>query len=197
MRCLFVGLVLAFGLSACAASNQASKNGQGAPDAATRTAADYAPYAIGQSRSYRMNMMGQISEKTVTVQKMEAGYFVDDLGGRFQHTRNGLRDAQRYLIPTPLEIGAKWTSVVSANAVERFEVVSLGEPCEVPAGRFPDCVVVLAEIRRDADVSMQTRFTWARGLGLVRVQVEAKVKDKPIEQSDMTLIRFTEPKPKV
>lgn len=175
-------LTFSLALSACASTKVAQ--------APSRTARDYAPYAKGASWTYRADFLGQKSERTVNITGKEGGYWVDDAGGRFQLTATGLRDDRRYLIEQPIKAGHSWKAVLSVSAVEHYEIVSVGMACSVPAGRFSDCLVVEARLRRSDKLSLLSRFTWARGVGLVQVGTELLEGDKRKPQTKIELLRY-------
>jgi hypothetical protein len=154
-------------------------------------AADYAPLAIGKSMTYQVSYPGQKGEMTVVITGEKDGYFLDDREGAFRHTSEGLRDKQRYLIRHPLNAGETWKTVVSASAVEHNKIISAGERCECLAGTFPDCLVVESTIRRDAKVSLIVRWTWAKGLGLVKLETEAEIAGQGrVPQVKQSLVRY-------
>jgi len=127
---------------------------------------------------------------TVTITGREAGWFLDDRGGRLRVTSGGLRDPRRYLVRRPLEVGTAWTSVLSASAVEHYRIRSVGAPCEVRAGSFPDCLVVESRLRRDDRMQLTAEWTWIRGVGLGRVTTTALVDGRPVPQTRQDLVHF-------
>lgn len=169
------GLVLvalvaaALGPSACATPPHATG---GEP-----SAADYAPLGVGHAWTYSVVYPGQKGEMTVKIVGQKNGYFVDDRDppSNLRITPEGLRDPQRYLIRNPLQAGSTWKAVVSASAVEHYKVVSVGEVCSTLAGRFDDCLVVESYLRGDKATTLHVRWTWARGIGLVKLETEAEV----------------------
>jgi hypothetical protein len=163
------------------------------PDRGEPTALDYAPLAVGASWTYALNFQGQTGERTVSIVAEKDGYFVDSEKGELRHTREGLRDRSRYLVRHPLRAGESWKAVLSASAVERYRIVSVSEPCESLAGRFDDCLVVEATVRRDAEVSLQSRFVWARGVGLVKIETAVELAGKGlVPQTSQSLVRYTQ-----
>jgi hypothetical protein len=176
--------VLALFFCACAGAQKVD-----APPPADARA--YAPLAIGSSWTYSVSYPGQKGEMTVTITGEKDGYLVDDREGAFRHTEDGLRDKQRYLIRHPLNAGASWKTVVSASAVEHNTIVSAGERCECVAGAFPDCLVVESSIRRDKNVTLIVRWTWARDVGLVKLETEAEIAGQGrVPQVKQSLIRY-------
>lgn len=162
------GLVLAFSLSACATTGRVYT--------ADRTAAEYVPLKIGQRWTYEMTYPGQIGEMTVALVGEKDGYILDDHKGAWRVTPDGLRDRDRFLIRQPLLAGNEWKSIISPSAVEHAKIESVGQPCAAVAGAFQDCLVVHGWIRRDKDMTLHIRWTWAKGIGLIKVETEAEVK---------------------
>lgn len=155
------------------------------------TAADYAPLSVGAKWTYKMNFQGQKGEQVVEIlERTEDGYFRDSQQGELRHTDEGLRDRARYLIRNPIAPGSTWKAIVSASAVERYRVDSVGERCEADAGSFDDCLVVTSQIRRDDDVTLHARFTWAKDVGLVKMETEAEIKGKRVTQTKRSLLRY-------
>lgn len=183
MNARALGLVL-IGLvgGACATS--------GTPTAPPAVAEDYAPLRVGASWTYSMWFQGQTGERTVTVTGQKDGYFIDTERARLKHTPEGLRDPARFLIRNPVEAGQAWKAIVSASAVERYTILSVGEPCTSEAGAFLDCLVVEASLRQNTDVVLRNRFTWARDVGLVKIETEAEIKGKREPQTRQSLIHY-------
>jgi hypothetical protein len=173
-------------LGACASTPTAGS------DASGPRAADYAPLEVGASWTYKMNFQGQQGEQTVEVlSKTDDGYFRDNQQGELRHVNDGLRDRARYLIQEPLAPGQTWKAIVSASAVERYRIDSVGERCSAAAGSFDDCLVVTSEIRRDENVTLHARFTWAKGVGLVKMETEAEIQGKRTPQTKRSLLRYS------
>lgn len=153
------------------------------------SARDYAPVHVGDAKTYAVRFQGQTGRRTVRVTGQDGAYFVDDAGGALRHTPEGLRDRQRYLIRHPLEAGRTWKAILSASAVERYRIVSVGASCEAHAGRFEDCLVVEASLRRDESLTLFSRFTWARGVGLVKVSTEVEIAGQGrVPQTEQSLV---------
>src|SRR5262249_49775144 len=124
---------------------------------------------------------GQKGQMVVNVVGEKDGYFIQQVDKQqvsLRHTNEGLRDPQRFLIMNPLKAGTAWKSVVSASAVEHYKIVSVGEKCDCPAGQFDDCLVVESSLRRDATMSLLIRWTWAKDVGLVKMESEAELEGK-------------------
>jgi hypothetical protein len=154
------------------------------------TSRDYAPLVAGASYTYDVQYPGQKGSMTVKVIGEKDGYFVDDHNGKFKHTQEGLRDEQRYLIKNPLKAGSSWKAVVSASAVEHSQILSVGEKCSSPAGQFDDCLVVESTVRRDASVSLTIQWTWAKNVGLVKLEMIAEIDGKRVPQVQQALTRY-------
>jgi hypothetical protein len=60
-------------------------------------------------------------------------------------------------------------SVASVSSVERFELIDAGRSVKVEAGAFDGCVVVRGKNRIDASKEFVTEWTYAPGVGLVRI----------------------------
>ncbi len=152
-----------------------SSNGKWAD---TVSAADYAPLHVGASWTYEVQYPGQTGEMTVELVGQKDGYVFDNKNGAMRHTPQGLRDRDRYLIRHPLKVGHKWESVVGPSAVEHLEITKVGESCDSAAGRFDDCVEVTGWIRRDKNMTLHIRWTWAKAVGLVGLVTEAELVGK-------------------
>ena len=177
-------------LSACASSTTKPETPavEGPPIAA------YVPLDVGHAWTYAMNFLGKTGERTVTIMSKDAeGFYVDDAQGALRVDDEGLRDRQRYLLRAPVVAGNQWKAVVSASAVERYKIESVGEPCETKAGRFEDCVVVSSKLRRDETMTLHARFTWAKGIGLVKIETESETGTSGrVKQTEQSLLRYTQ-----
>lgn len=152
--------------------------------------AAYAALGVGRVREYEVRYPGQQGRLEVETLKEDEGWFVDDRGGRLRLSADGLRDEDRYLIRRPLQPGTQWSSVLSASAVEHYEIISVGRPCAVPAGRFDDCLVVQARLRRDASMELEAEWLWIRDVGLARIQTVARVDGRRIPQTVQELVGY-------
>jgi hypothetical protein len=70
-----------------------------------------------------------------------------------------------------------------------------GVTCEAPAGVFQDCVQVEGRNRVDQDTTLINTFTFAPGVGLVRIQVEAERAGRRIPQTWLELTSYQVKKP--
>jgi hypothetical protein len=141
----------------------------GAPKPKTDIRSLY-PLAVGNQWTYKGTLLGQAQESRVTIVKNEGPVFIDDRGGRLMFDREGLRDAKRYLLKAPATTGTSWMSVTSLTSTERFEIVDDTRRAVVPAGTFEKCVFVRALNKIDARKDMVTEWTYAPGVGIVRIE---------------------------
>lgn len=189
--------VLALAVIGCAheaaAPNQATSSQGKAPAARLPESARYFPLAVGDRWTYQATYLGERSTRQVELVAFRDGSYVDRDGRALRVDSEGLRDQVRYLLKDPLSVDATWTSVVAPGAAENYRVLSVHAPCEVPAGRFPDCVVV--ESRATADPSnparvLVNRITFAAGVGIVRVQTALSEGQRSIPTAELLLTSF-------
>jgi len=95
------GLVLL--LCACKSGPQPADGASG--EDATR----YYPLAVGNSWTYAFR--GSDKQETIRIIGRDGPWFIDDHRGRLRYEKDGVRDADRYLLRTPLAVGAKWSAV--------------------------------------------------------------------------------------
>jgi hypothetical protein len=164
-RMQWLSLLLVLG---CAHREAVRSTGEGGSPEAAR----YYPLAVGREWTYQARFLGERRVLTVRILKQEGGYFVDSQGGMLKVDSAGVRDRQRYLLQTPLDVGRTWVNVLSANSAEHYRIESVGSPCEAPAGRFEDCAVVESStLLPKAEGSLLNRLTFGAGVGLVRSEV--------------------------
>jgi hypothetical protein len=166
-----VGALVAGG-SGCAGRQRMEEAEASRP--ATEALGAYYPLAVGNRWTYRVN--GR-PDKTVAVEVLreEDGFFQDSQGGQLSVDAYGIRDRKRYLLRAPLSEGSGWTNVVSVSSTERYRILHVGVPCQVPAGSFSNCVHVEGRNRVDANTTLVNGFTFAEGVGLVRIEVSAEM----------------------
>ena len=85
-------------LFACKAGPQASP-AAGSGEDATR----YYPLAVGNSWTY--SFRGSDRRETIQIVGRDGPWFIDDHRGRLRYEPDGVRDADRYLLRTPLSAG--------------------------------------------------------------------------------------------
>jgi hypothetical protein len=189
--------VLALAVVGCAheaaAPTQATSSRGKAPAAGLPESARYFPLAVGDRWTYQATYLGERSTRQVELVAFRDGSYVDRDGRALRVDSEGLRDQVRYLLRDPLTVDATWTSVVAPGAAENYRVLSVHAPCEAPAGRFPDCVVV--ESRATADPSnparvLVNRITFAAGVGIVRVQTALSEGQRSIPTAELLLTSF-------
>lgn len=130
----------------------------------------YYPLAVGNSWTYETTFGKRVERNTVTIVGKENGYFRDDNRGLFAFDAEGLRDPSRYLIRRPLRRGATWKSIVDVGKSNRFEIVDTAASVTVPAGTFHDVLVVRGLDDSVAGGEMEYVFSYAPGVGLVRME---------------------------
>ena len=175
-RTSLVSLALASALVACARAPAAPTTAATAA-AAPGTPADYFPLAVGNAWTYLDRSSpgaAPVRRSVRVVQRDREGYFVDDQHGALRADPDCLHDRTRRLLCQPLRPGHAWISVVSAAAVERYEIAGVGETVAVPAGTFQGCVRVRSQLR-SGGVEQVAELTYARGVGLVRLETFAVV----------------------
>lgn len=180
-------LTLSMSLWACATTT-AHK----AEDQAKLSAVDYWPLQVGNRWTYRVTHAGASQENTVEiVQQDPDGFFVDNQGARLKHHPAGIFDGDRFLLRDPLELGAKWMAVPSANALERFEITSVGFELSVPAGKFKNCVQVQAQNKISEKERFVGEWTYAPGVGLIAFNSRREISgQQPQIQTRMQLLKF-------
>ena len=147
------------------------------------TPADYFPLAVGNEWTYQ-DLSPQLSpktagapERTVRILSRDSqGYFLDNEKGALRADPDCLHDRLRRLLCRPFEPGRTWTSVVSINSTERYEIAAVGERVETAAGSFRGCIRVRAHNRAGPETDQILEITYAPGVGPVRIETLAVVK---------------------
>ena len=149
--------------------------------------ARYSPLAVGNSWTYAI--AGTDKRETIAIVGQDGAWFLDDHRGRLRYESDGVRDADRYLLRTPLTAGAKWSAVENL-VVQRFEVISLDTSLVTQAGTFTHCVVVRNE-QPLAKGKFVTEWTWAPGVGLAQIVTSTlDPQGKQQEQTKLQLVAF-------
>ncbi len=162
-----------------------------APDkpAAPTEAKAYYPLAVGNSWTYELRGFGQTRRETVLIVGNDGPWFLDDHQGRLRYESDGVRDADRYLLRTPLAAGAKWSAVENL-VVQRFEVISLEASLVTQAGTFTRCAVVRNE-QPLAKGKFVTEWTWAPGVGLAQIVTSTlDAQGKQQQQTKLLLVAY-------
>ena len=154
------------------------------------TAGGYYPLTVGNKWTYQVNYLGEQRTDTVVIEREDNGFFVDSHQSRLAVDAYGVRDDKRYLIREPVTAGTTWTNVVSVEAAEHYKIVSARASCEVPAGHFPDCVVVESRVRAPRDATLVNELTFAHGVGLVRVATVLEQGGRRLPQTKIELAAY-------
>ncbi|MFY0575630.1 hypothetical protein ACN28S_15815 [Cystobacter fuscus] len=185
-----LGAAWVLGAGACAGRQPVADSASESASRATESLSAYYPLAVGNRWTYRVN--GR-EDKPVTVEvlKEEDGYFHDSQGGQLTVDAFGVRDRKRYLLRGPLTEGSQWTNVVSVASTERYRILQADVPCETRAGSFPTCVRVEASNRVDANTTLINALTFARGVGLVRMELFVqKSNGERMPQTSLELVSY-------
>lgn len=159
-------------------------------------ATEYYPLAVGNTWQYHVNALGQELDQTVKIVSEQDGLFKDSTGAQLSYDAWGVRDQRRYLLRDPVSVGERWTNVISVSTVEHYTIVEAGQSCEVPAGRFENCVKVESRNRVNKKATLVNELTFARGVGLVRVKTVAQTDDgQQIPQTTLELTKYELAKP--
>ena len=148
------------------------------------------PSHIDNRWTYEVGLLGEETTQEVRIVGQEGDVFLDDKGGRLTVDAHGVRDDKRYLLRGPIEVGTSWTNVVSVSSIERYRILDAGFTCNVPAGKFDDCVRVEGRNRVDANTTLINELTFAPGVGLVRIETAAEVKGQRIPQAKLELTSY-------
>jgi hypothetical protein len=107
----------------------------------------------------------------------------------------GIRDAKRYILRTPLEVGTRWNNVVSVSSYEQYSIVEAGQDCEAPVGQFHQCVVVQGRNKIEGEKYLVLTLTFAPKVGIIRVATELEAEGKRIPQTrlDLTHVELKAP----
>jgi hypothetical protein len=175
-------LVVAVLLCACKSGPPPAASPQG--EDATR----YYPLAVGNSWTYAVR--GSDKRETIQIVGRDGAWFLDDHRGRLRYESDGVRDADRYLLRTPLAAGAKW-SAVDNLVVQRFEVTSMDGSAVTQAGTFTRCAVVRNEQPLPKGGKFVTEWTYAPRVGMVEL-VTSTMDDhgKQTEQTRLQLVAY-------
>ena len=155
--------------------------------------ARYFPLAVGNHWTYEATYLGEHSTRQVEVVEFRDGNYVDRDGRAIRVDREGVRDQVRYLLHEPLSVGATWTSVVAPGSAEHYKILSVRTPCEVPAGKFPDCIEVESRTLVDPKTPARllvNRVTFAAGVGIVRVRTALEEGTKSAPTAALLLTSF-------
>ena len=165
------------------------------PEKPQLTAADFYPLALGNTWSYEVKLLGETRQiEVTTLRKNGEGFVEDSTGAQFMADNYGVRDQKRYLLRNPIVTATKWTNVVSGSSVENYEITGAGQPCEAPAGKWNDCVVVESRNRVEEGTVLVNEMTFAPGVGIVTLSTVLESNGKRIPQSTLSLLKFAPPR---
>lgn len=171
-------------LAACrSAPAPAPEGAQQGPDARI-----YYPLAVGNSWTYAVS--GSPEKATIEIVGRDGEWFLDDHRGRLRYDAEGVRDADRYLLRSPVKIGNRWRSVENL-VVQHFEVISDDNSVVTQAGTFNHCVVVRNHTPVAKDVTFVTEWTFAPKVGIAQIvtsTLDATGNTK--EQTRLSLVAF-------
>jgi hypothetical protein len=188
--------VLTAGLLGCAHPAPTPQETTAAPASATGQlpeSARYFPLAVGNRWTYEATYLGEKSTRPVEIVGFRDGSYVDKDGRAYRFDREGLRDQVRYLLHEPLNAGATWTSVIAPGSAEHYKILSVHAPCQVPAGRFPDCIEVESRTLADPktpDRVLVNRVTFASGVGIVQVRTALQEGPRSSPTAELRLTAF-------
>ena len=151
-------------------------------------AARYYPLAVGNAWTYDV---GGGHQERIEIVGRDGPWFLDDHRGRFRYEPDGVRDADRYLLRSPIEQGAKW-SAVDNLVVQRFEVISTDATAVTRAGTFTRCALVRNEQPLPKGGRFVTEWKYAPGKGLVDLRTSVVAPDgKSQDQTHLELVAIT------
>jgi hypothetical protein len=156
----------------------------------TLSVKDFQPLTIGTTWKYELTLLGAARAVDISLVKQEGQFTLDSTGAKFAIDQFGLRDDKRYLLRNPLTVGTSWTNVVSVSSIERYQILSAGQPCQEAGQQFDSCVVVLSRNTILEDKALENELTFAKGVGIVRVNTVLVDKGQRIPQSSLVLLRF-------
>jgi hypothetical protein len=164
--------ILAFACAACVGCKGAPPKAAPASDAPSANTADpalYYPLALGNSWTYQVIDASGAHEDTIQIVGRDGPWFIDDHRGKIRIDSEGVRDADRYLLRSPVLPGARW-SAVDNLVVQRFEVTATDAKVTTKAGGFAGCVLVRNEQPLPKNQGkLVTEWTYAPRVGLVQV----------------------------
>ncbi len=173
---IVMGLLLtAVALLLCSCAKKVESSGVQAPatdsdGAAVVLASEYMPLNLGNSWTYRRDMLGEKGTLKVSIDRKENGFYVDNQGGMFRLDSIGLRDQSRYLLKNPIYKGSQWRAQVRYNQAERFEILDDAAVVAVPAGTFKNCIIVKSSTILKPGKMMVNRLTYAPHVGMIRAE---------------------------
>lgn len=176
-------ILLALCLCACRSGPQPAGAAAGGDDATV-----YYPLAVGNSWTYALRGSGK--QETIQIVGRDGPWFLDDHRGRLRYEKDGVRDADRYLLRTPLATGSKWSAVENL-VVQKFEVTSMEASAVTQAGTFTRCAVVRNEQPIKTGGRFVTEWTYAPRVGLVQLVTSTiDARGRQTEQTRLQLVAY-------
>lgn len=159
---------IALVLVSCASAQNADRVASSGP----ATAFDYYPVREGNAWAHdvidhRLEGQGPVLVTSRMVDVTPTQFTIDSVRERVTYdvVADGIfkPQSQYHLLKSPIEKGARWEIPVGGTV----RIAEVGVADEVPAGKFPDCIVVV-EILGDIH---KVEWTYARDVGPVRMRV--------------------------
>jgi hypothetical protein len=148
----------------------------------------YYPLAVGNSWTYAVT--GSPEKATIEIVGRDGEWFLDDHRGRLRYDSDGVRDADRYLLRTPVKAGARWSSVENL-VVQRFEIISDDTSIVTLGGTFTHCVVVRTVSTVKKDLTFVTEWTFAPRVGIAQIVTSTlDASGNSAEQTRLSLAAF-------
>lgn len=192
---------LSITLAAVVAASCATTGNGAAAETSIVKAADFYPLEIGNTWKYEVDAFTQKSAETVTLLRVVDGFVEDSKGQHLKADGFGVRDQDRYLLRDPVVPGTKWTNVVSVSSVEHSEIIGVDQPCESPAGQWPNCVVVQSRVavpspQDNEKATLEAELTFAPHVGLVHVATTLeRASGQRLPQVSLRLLSFAPAQP--
>ena len=161
----------------------------------TQTAADFYPLAVGTTWRYEVDLLSARQNITVKTLRVVDGFYEDSQGMRLQVDSFGVRDPHRYLLRNPIQVGTKWSNVISASVTEHYEIIGTNQTCESPAGKWQGCVIVESRNRLEEGKTLVNELTLAPGVGIVQLNVTREENGTRSPQTSLTLLSFAPLRP--
>lgn len=179
-------------LASCATTSDGGEGPRERP-----RAKDFVPLAVGNAWTYRVAPSTPDGPplKVRIVSQDEKGFFHDNQGQKLAPRGDGVFDGTRFLLEEPVEPGNEWMAIPQRGVVERYRILSLGDPCSAPAGEWKGCVVVEGtqeQVGPDGrPVALIATWTYAPHVGMVRFsQVVKQPNGEMAKSAEMVLVDY-------
>lgn len=150
----------------------------------------YFPLAVGNRWSYQGSGPGARSTEQVEIKAAHDGQYEDSRGRLLWFSPDGLRDQSRVLLRAPVETGRTWTVRLGPDSVERWRIVSVGQPCRAPAGQFSDCVQVESRTAASSGAELVDHITFAAEVGIVQIRTTLVRGAQETPQTELVLTAY-------